>query len=82
VPVEFAGSTADRVVPPNQTIRVRRCRKAMVPLSVLISRFTDVTMMKLAEGNVLDVIVSDLKHVSSKVNVPVRPKLPSELALP
>jgi hypothetical protein len=54
----------------------------MVPFPVLISRFTDAPMIKLAEGNAPDVIVPNLKHVSSKVNVPVRPKLPSELALP
>jgi len=47
----------------------------MVPLSVLMSRVTDVPRMKLAEGNVPDVIVPDLKQASSKVIVPVRPKL-------
>ncbi len=54
----------------------------MVPLSVLISRFTDVPMMKLAEGKVPDLIVPELKQASSKAKAPVRPKLPSEVALP
>jgi hypothetical protein len=54
----------------------------MVPLSVLISRFTDLPMMKLAEGNVPDVIVPDLKQTPSKVNVPARLKPLSAPALP
>jgi hypothetical protein len=39
-------------------------------------------MMKLAEGNLPDVIAPDLRQTSSKVKAPVRPKLPSEEALP
>ena len=46
---------------------------------VLISRFTDLPTMKLAVGNVPDVIVPESKH-RSKLKVPVRPKLPSEVA--
>ena len=54
-------------------------RKVIVPLVVLISRFTDLPTMKLAVGNVPDVIVPESKH-RSKLKVPVRPKLPSEVA--
>lgn len=48
----------------------------MVPLSPLISRDTDLPRVKLAEGNVPEVIVPEVKQVSSKSIFPLRPKLP------
>jgi hypothetical protein len=53
-----------------------------MPLSVSISRATDVPIIKLPEGKLPGLIVPELKQDLPKVTAPLSSKLPPKLALP